>query len=107
MERVRGKIGAKLKAYPVQELGGLVFAYHVAEPSAYGVVEFDAQGTAISLEEKPVHPRSSYAVPGLYFYDNDVVAIAGGLKPSLDRSMVCFFLPFAIRSVETVTISFP
>jgi glucose-1-phosphate thymidylyltransferase len=62
--------------------GGLVFAYHVAEPSAYGVVEFDAQGTAISLEEKPVHPRSSYAVPGLYFYDNDVVAIAGGLKPS-------------------------
>jgi glucose-1-phosphate thymidylyltransferase len=63
--------------------GGLVFAYHVAEPSAYGVVEFDAHGTAISLEEKPVHPRSSYAVPGLYFYDNDVVAIAGDLKPSL------------------------
>ncbi|MDP9219794.1 MAG: glucose-1-phosphate thymidylyltransferase RfbA [Actinomycetota bacterium] len=62
--------------------GGLVFAYHVAEPSAYGVVEFDAHGTAISLEEKPVHPRSSYAVPGLYFYDNDVVAIAGALNPS-------------------------
>jgi glucose-1-phosphate thymidylyltransferase len=62
--------------------GGLVFAYHVAEPSAYGVVEFDPHGTAISLEEKPVHPRSSYAVPGLYFYDNDVVAIAGDLKPS-------------------------
>jgi glucose-1-phosphate thymidylyltransferase len=62
--------------------GGLVFAYHVADPEAYGVVEFNAQGKAISLEEKPIQPRSNFAVPGLYFYDNDVVAIAGALKPS-------------------------
>ena len=62
--------------------GGAVFAYWVAEPSAYGVVEFDAEGHAISLEEKPLRPRSNYAVPGLYFYDNDVVGIAANLSPS-------------------------
>ncbi len=62
--------------------GGAVFAYWVAEPSAYGVVEFDEAGQAISLEEKPNMPRSNYAVPGLYFYDNDVVQIAGELEPS-------------------------
>lgn len=62
--------------------GGAIFAYRVAEPSAYGVVEFSAHGMAISLEEKPKIPKSSYAVPGLYFYDNDVVAIARSLAPS-------------------------
>ncbi len=62
--------------------GGAIFAYWVAEPSAYGVVEFDNSGTVVSLEEKPKNPKSNYAVPGLYFYDNDVVAIARGLRPS-------------------------
>lgn len=62
--------------------GGAVFAYRVADPTAYGVVEFDADGRALSLEEKPTEPRSSFAVPGLYFYGNDVLEIAAGLRPS-------------------------
>jgi glucose-1-phosphate thymidylyltransferase len=62
--------------------GGLVFAYQVADPTAYGVVEFDDELRAISIEEKPARPKSPYAIPGLYFYDNDVLEIARGITPS-------------------------
>jgi glucose-1-phosphate thymidylyltransferase len=62
--------------------GAVIFGYRVADPRSYGVVEFDAEGRALSLEEKPLSPRSEFAVPGLYFYDNDVVAIARDLPPS-------------------------
>ncbi|WP_263729279.1 glucose-1-phosphate thymidylyltransferase RfbA [Cellulomonas sp. SG140] len=74
-------LGSQLQRFRTLD-GAAVFAYRVAEPRAYGVVEFDAEGRALSLEEKPEHPKSSYAVPGLYFYDNDVVAIARDLRPS-------------------------
>jgi glucose-1-phosphate thymidylyltransferase len=73
--------GRKLARFSDIE-GAAVFAYPVSDPSAYGVVEFDDSGTALSLEEKPEHPRSRYAIPGLYFYDNEVVEIAKGLQPS-------------------------
>ena len=65
-----------------RENGATVFAYHVSDPQRYGVVEFDKERRAVSLEEKPEHPRSSYAVTGLYFYDTEVVKIAKSLKPS-------------------------
>ena len=74
-------LGTQLMRYSDVE-GGAIFAYSVADPSAYGVVEFDADGRALSLEEKPAEPKSTYAVPGLYFYDNDVIEIARNLQPS-------------------------
>ena len=62
--------------------GGIIYGYHVNDPERYGVVEFDAKGQAKSIEEKPKKPKSNYAVPGIYFYDNDVISIAEGIKPS-------------------------
>jgi glucose-1-phosphate thymidylyltransferase len=73
--------GRKLRRFEDVD-GAAIFAYWVSDPTAYGVVEFDDTGKALSLEEKPAKPRSSFAIPGLYFYDNDVLAIASDLKPS-------------------------
>jgi glucose-1-phosphate thymidylyltransferase len=75
-------LGKPLEAAGRAGQGATVFAYHVQDPERYGVVAFDAQGRATALEEKPAHPKSNYAITGLYFYDNQVVDIAAGLKPS-------------------------
>ena len=74
-------MGTRLRRHTSPD-GGVVYAYQVADPTAYGVVEFDDDFKAVSIEEKPARPKSDYAVPGLYFYDNDVVGIASGLRPS-------------------------
>ncbi|MBF4561673.1 glucose-1-phosphate thymidylyltransferase RfbA [Microbacterium sp. VKM Ac-2870] len=74
-------MGSRLRQYTSLS-GGVVFGYWVDDPTAYGVVEFDSDGRVVSLAEKPAQPKSNYAVPGLYFYDNDVIEIAKSLKPS-------------------------
>jgi len=77
-----GKGFGKILRENTDVVGGLVYACHVNDPERYGVVEFDKDGKAISIEEKPQQPKSNYAVPGLYFYDNDVIEIAANLQPS-------------------------
>jgi glucose-1-phosphate thymidylyltransferase len=74
-------VGTNLKRFATVD-GGAIFAYRVANPSDYGVIEFDSTGRALAIEEKPATPKSNYVVPGLYFYDNDVIEIARSLKPS-------------------------
>jgi glucose-1-phosphate thymidylyltransferase len=74
-------LGSSLRAHNEID-GALIFAYHVSNPRAYGVVEFDEQFRAVSIEEKPEHPKSNYSVPGLYFYDNSVITIAKSIEPS-------------------------
>ncbi len=79
-------LGDQLSANKNPE-GGIVYAYHVSDPERYGVVEFDAHNNVVSIEEKPEKPKSNYAVPGLYFYNNDVVTIAKNLKPERQRGI--------------------
>ena len=87
---LRGSLQAWPTSFPAAQSGNaaarpsgaVIFAYHVHNPQAYGVVEFDAGGRAVSIEEKPARPRSNYAVTGLYFYDNRVLDVAGELRPS-------------------------
>ena len=79
-------LGTALKANSEVQ-GGHIFAYHVTNPQEYGVVEFDKNGLAISIEEKPKNPKSNYAIPGLYFYDNSIVEIAKAIKPSARREL--------------------
>lgn len=75
-------LGALVREAAQLQSGAMIFGYHVVNPTAYGVVEFDADGKAVSLEEKPLAPKSNFAVPGLYFYDNSVIEIAKNVKPS-------------------------
>jgi glucose-1-phosphate thymidylyltransferase len=98
-------LGRNLRAN-TNPAGGHIFAYHVANPEDYGVVEFDDRGRVISIEEKPARPKSSYAVPGLYFYDNEVVDIASRVRPSArgELEITAVNDEYLRRSKLTVTV---
>jgi glucose-1-phosphate thymidylyltransferase len=97
-------LGTSLSANTNVE-GGHIFAYQVADPTSYGVVEFAPDGRVLSLEEKPENPRSSFAVPGLYFYDNDVVSIAGSIVPSARGELEITAVNDAYLQRGTLTVS--
>ncbi len=97
-------LGTALAAW-TDVVGARIFAYRVADPTAYGVVEFDATGRVLSVQEKPVAPRSSFAVPGLYFYDQDVVDIARDIRPSARGELEITAVNEAYRSVGRLNVS--
>lgn len=97
-------LGASLKGNSDVE-GGRVFAYHVSDPEAYGVVEFDEAGKALSIEEKPTQPRSNYAVPGLYFYANSVIDVAKSIKPSARGELEITAINDHYLQAGTLTVS--
>lgn len=99
-----GKLNFLYDAYKNFENGGTVFAYQVTDPQRYGIVEFDEDGKVLSIEEKPANPKSKYAVPGIYIYDNNVVSVAKNLKPSARGELEITDVNIAYLQNETLKV---